>query len=90
MCIYDAHEKGEIMQAQTGPRKPTNLTLDPALLMEARAFGVNLSQAAEAGLRRAVAEAKAQAWRRENAAALASSNAWAETHGLPLEKYRQF
>ncbi|WP_412052011.1 type II toxin-antitoxin system CcdA family antitoxin (plasmid) [Hoeflea sp. Naph1] len=51
---------------------------------------MNLSQAAEAGLRRAVAEAKAQAWRRENAAALASSNAWAQAHGLPLEKYRQF
>lgn len=78
------------MQNQTTPRKPTNLTLDPSLLTEARSFGVNLSQAAEAGLRRAVAEAKAQAWRRENAAALASSNSWVETHGLPLEKYRQF
>lgn len=82
--------RGETMQAQIAPRKPTNLTLDPSLLTEARSFGVNLSQAAEAGLRRAVAEAKAQAWQRENAAALASSNAWAETHGLPLEKYRQF
>ena len=76
------------MKNQTAPRKPTYLTLDPSLLTEARSFGVNLSQAAEAGLRRAVAEAKAQAWQRENAAALASTNAWAETHGLPLEKYR--
>jgi len=78
------------MRTQTTSRKPTNLTLDPSLLTEARSFGVNLSQAAEAGLRRAVAEAKAQAWQHENAAALASSNAWVETHGLPLEKYRQF
>jgi antitoxin CcdA len=78
------------MQNQAAPRKPTNLTLDSSLLTEARSLGVNLSQAAEAGLRRAVAEAKAQAWRRENAAALASSNAWAEAHGLPLETYRQF
>ena len=83
-------KRGAIMQNQTAPRKPTNLTLDPVLLTEARSFGVNLSQAAEAGLRRAVAEAKAQAWRRENAAALASSNTWVETNGLPLEKYRQF
>lgn len=74
------------MQAQTSPRKATNLTLDPVLLSEARAFGVNLSQAAEAGLRRAVAEA----WQRENAAAVASSNAWAEAQGLPLDRYRQF
>jgi len=83
-------KQGATMQSQAAPRKPTNLTLDPSLLTEARSFGVNLSQAAEAGLRRAVAEAKAQAWQRENAAALASSNAWVETHGLPLEKYRQF
>jgi len=78
------------MQTQTATKKPTNLTLDSSLLTEARSFGVNLSQAAEAGLRRAVAEAKAEAWQRENAAALASSNAWAETHGLPLDNYRQF
>ena len=78
------------MQVHSAPRKPTNLTLDPSLLREARSFGVNLSQAAEAGLRRAVAEAKAQAWQRENAAALASSNAWIEAHGLPLDQYRQF
>lgn len=78
------------MQAQSAPRKPTNLTLDPSLLTEARSFGVNLSQAAEAGLRRAVAEAKAQAWQRENAAALASSNAWIDAYGLPLDRYRQF
>ena len=78
------------MQARTPPRKPTNLTLDSVLLTEARSFGVNLSQAAKAGLRRAVAAAKAEAWQRENAAALTSSNAWVETQGLPLDPYRQF
>lgn len=78
------------MQTQTALRKPTNLTLDPALLTEARSFGVNLSQAAEVGLRHAVAAAKASAWQRENAAALTSSNAWVEAQGLPLDPYRQF
>lgn len=78
------------MQAQTAVRKATNLTLDPALLAEARSFGVNLSQAAEAGLRRAVAAAKAEDWQRENAAALASSNAWTDARDLPLDQYRQF
>lgn len=76
--------------AQPAPKKPTNLTLDTSLLAEARAFGVNLSQAAEAGLRRAVADAKAEVWRRDNAAALASSNAWIDEKGLPLDRYRQF
>lgn len=78
------------MQTQSAPKKPTNLTLDQGLLREARSFGVNLSQAAEAGLRRAVSDAKAEAWKRENAAALDTSNEWLEQHGLPLEKYRPF
>lgn len=78
------------MHIHSMPRKPTNLTLDPSLLAEARTFGVNLSQAAEAGLRHAVAEAKAAAWKQENATALASSNEWVDAHGLPLDRYRQF
>ncbi len=71
-------------------RKPTNVTLDPAVLEEARALGVNLSQAAEAGVRRAVAQARAEAWKKENAEALASSNRWVDAHGLPLERHRMF
>lgn len=78
------------MQAQSIPKKPTNLTLDQHLLSEARTLGVNLSQAAEAGLRRAVEDAKATAWKRENAQALETSNTWVESYGLPLEKYRLF
>jgi antitoxin CcdA len=71
-------------------RKATNLTMDSGLLDEARAYGVNLSRAAEAGLRDAVRAAKAEAWRQENRAALDSANAWAEANGLPLAKHRLF
>lgn len=78
------------MQGHATPKKPTNLSLDAGLLHEARSFGVNLSQAAEAGLRQAVAAARSASWQRENAAALASSNDWADRHGLPLARYRQF
>ena len=46
------------MQSHATPKKPTNLSLDAGLLHEARSFGVNLSQAAEAGLRQAVAAAR--------------------------------
>lgn len=56
-------------------RRATNLMLDQVLVADARALGVNLSRAAEAGLRAAVREARAAAWRRENARAIASSNA---------------
>lgn len=71
-------------------KKPTNLSLDQALLKEAKGLGINLSRAAETGLRRAVANVKAEQWKRDNAQALRSSNEWVNEHGLPLNKYRQF
>jgi antitoxin CcdA len=71
-------------------KKATNLSFDRDLLQEAQGLGINLSRAAEAGVRGAVRRAKAAAWERENAQAIASSNAWIEAHGLPLERYRQF
>ncbi|WP_102108998.1 type II toxin-antitoxin system CcdA family antitoxin [Oceaniglobus roseus] len=74
----------------THPRKSTNLSLDPDLLAEAKALRVNLSRAAEEGLRAAVASARARQWREENAAALDSSNSFAEARGLPLDRYRPF
>ena len=76
------------MNAQ--PKKSTNLTLDASLIEEARSLEVNLSRAAEDGLRLAVRQARADRWRAENAEALASSNAWFEQHGLPLAQYRSF
>ncbi len=74
----------------TATKKPTNLSLDQALLQEAKSFGVNLSQAAELGLRQAVTAAKSAHWKSENAQALESSNKWVEENGLPLRQYRSF
>ena len=71
-------------------RKPTNLSLDAALLTEAKELKVNLSRAAEEGVRTAVAAAKSAQWRTANAAALRSSNSYVEKHGLPLDSFRQF
>jgi len=71
-------------------RKPTNLSLDATLLTEAKVLKINLSRAAENGVRNAVTEAKAQLWKIENAAALESSNSYVEKHGLPLDRFRQF
>ena len=76
------------MNAQS--RKPTNLSLDSLLLKEAKALKVNLSRAAEEGVRNAVAVAKAAQWQAENAAALEISNNYVEKHGLPLDTFRQF
>jgi antitoxin CcdA len=71
-------------------RRATSLTLDGALLDEARALGVNVSRAAEAGLAAALREERARRWREENAAAIESHNRYVETHGVPLARYRKF
>ncbi|MGJ8624154.1 MAG: type II toxin-antitoxin system CcdA family antitoxin [Yoonia sp.] len=72
------------------PRKPINLSMDASLLTEAKALKVNLSRAAEEGVRHAVATAKAEQWKAENASALRSSNSYIEKYGLPLDEYSKF
>lgn len=76
--------------AQHASKRPTNLTLDIQLLSEARSMKINLSQAAEDGLRKAVATAKAEAWKQANKGAISSANQWIDENGLPLDRFRQF
>jgi antitoxin CcdA len=71
-------------------RKPANLTLDAALIAEAKTLGINLSRAAEDGLRQAVSAAKAQIWKHENRQTLDGINQWVEQNGIPLAEFRQF
>ncbi|MDP3031004.1 MAG: type II toxin-antitoxin system CcdA family antitoxin [Rhodocyclaceae bacterium] len=77
-------------QSTEGTRRATNVSLSTQLLAEARALEVNISRAAEHGLAQAIAERRASLWLEENRAALESSNAFVEQHGLPLAKYRSF
>jgi antitoxin CcdA len=71
-------------------RKPTNVTLPEPLLRDARALGINLSQACERGLAAAVAEARASQWLDENRPALEAWNDDVAEHGVPLGRFRQF
>lgn len=71
-------------------RKATNVSLGEALIIEAKALRINISQAAEAGVSRAVAEKRAELWLAANREALDSSNAYIEQNGLPLAGYRGF
>ncbi len=75
--------------AQT-TRRATNVTLPTDLLDQARALGLNVSQACERGLKAEIARHRAAQWREENREALASSNDYVERHGLPLAEFRQF
>lgn len=63
-------------------RAAFELSLDPALIEQAREMRINLSLATEDGLRRAIAAA----WRAENAAAIKTGNDWVATQGLPGQR----
>lgn len=71
-------------------RKPTNVTIDAALVEEAKALGLNMSQLAEDALAKAVSEEKSRRWKIENQAALDAWNDYVDKNGLPLAKYRLF
>jgi antitoxin CcdA len=82
--------QGQVRSTLDGPRRPTNLTLSTALVQQARNLGVNLSQAAEAGISRAVAEAADAEYAAANRAAMDAWSTFFEEQGLPLSDYRQF
>ena len=76
--------------AKASPRRATNVSLPEDLIGAAKELNVNISQACEKGLQEAVSKTRAERWIEENRAAIESSNAYVEKHGLPLAKYRQF
>lgn len=72
------------------PKKSTNVSLAERLLAEAKELRINVSQAAEAGVAKAVAEKRAEIWQAENKKAFECWNTYVEKNGLPLAKYRGF
>lgn len=71
-------------------RRATDVPLDETLVTEARVLGLDVSDAAEKGLARAVKAEKERLWRIENADAIRAEREYVEKHGLPFAKYRQF
>ncbi|MBO9122291.1 MULTISPECIES: type II toxin-antitoxin system CcdA family antitoxin [unclassified Rhizobium] len=71
-------------------RTPTTLPVDEELLAAARELKIDISEAVEDGIAKAVKAERERLWRIENAEAIAASNAYVEKNGLPLAKYRQF
>lgn len=71
-------------------RRPASLTLDRALLDEAKDLGIDISRAAEEGVALAIRSARAERWRAENADGIADYNRFIEAHGVPLSASRKF
>ena len=66
------------------------MSLDAAVLNEARRLGINVSQAAESGVIAAIRAERARLWKQENAGAIADYNAFIEANGVPLAALRKF
>lgn len=71
-------------------RQATQVSVDAELLERAQGLKIDISKASEEGLARAVAQRQAAIWLEKNRAALESSNAFVERHGLPLARHRLF
>ena len=71
-------------------RRAANISLNSHILAGAKALGINISRACEAGLEAEIARVRRETWLAENREALDSSNAFAEANGLPLAALRRF
>jgi antitoxin CcdA len=71
-------------------RRGTNLTIDPAVVSEGKAAGLNLSKIAEDAIRAALRRKQQEQWLRENAEAIAAYNRRVEERGMFNEGLRQF
>lgn len=71
-------------------KKATNITLSADVLSDAKAFGINISQACDGFLRERVKQERERHWLSQNAEFIDEYNKTIETEGLPLDQYRSF
>jgi antitoxin CcdA len=71
-------------------KKPTNLSLDPALLAEAKRLGISLSSFVEEKLAQEIKRRRTQSFRREAQQAMRAYNEFVERHGIFGEEFRSF
>lgn len=72
------------------PKKATNITLSADVLSEAKALGINISQACDQFLRERVKQEQERRWQADNAEFIVAYNAGVERDGLPLNAWRTF
>jgi antitoxin CcdA len=99
MRMIDAHQmpsfasmpdKAEERPVLYGARKSANLSVNAALLEEAKALGINLSRAFEQHLAELVRRRKEAAWQSENRAGVEAYNRFVENKGVFGDKWRKF
>jgi antitoxin CcdA len=73
----------------TNTKAACNTSVDAALLAEAKSLNICPSLVLEQALRKAVSQAKAELWRRQNADAIAAYNQQIAEHGTFAERLGQ-
>lgn len=68
----------------TSKRRNVTLSISEDVMRDVRQFGLNASQAAEAGITEALRKAKSEAWRIENKAAIEAYNRKVNERGLAI------
>jgi antitoxin CcdA len=71
-------------------RRATNLSLDAALVDEARGLELNLSKVLEERLREVIGAERRRLWLEENEAAFSAYDRFVERHGLFNEDEREW
>jgi antitoxin CcdA len=75
---------------RTRVRRKVNLSIEAAVVREARDLGVNMSRVAEAAISDTARLERNRRWRDENREALEAYAREVEREGLPLARYRSF
>jgi len=71
-------------------KKTVSVTLEPALLRQAREAGINLSATLATALRNEIRESESERWKRTNRKAIQELNRITDEHGLLSDDYRTF
>lgn len=72
------------------PKKATNLSINSDLLLKARELKINLSATLEQALVERIKQKQREAWRIENAKAIAAYNLFVEDEGVFSDELRSF
>lgn len=72
------------------PKKPTNVSINSDLLMQARTLKINLSATLEQALAEQLGEQQRAQWLEENAAAIEAYNDHVEKQGTFSDSVRKF
>ena len=71
-------------------KKTVSVTIEPALLHQAREAGINLSATLTTALKHQIRESKAERWKRANRKAIQELNRITDEHGLLSDDHRTF